>query len=163
MLNKNIILLSGGLLICLAMVLFPHSKLNTASNLLDLLISDSVRNEAINLQHFWKTREFYAPGYITLDKKVHEPNPFLKFKSDTWESNEFLTSDLKLSLTYSEQCIEVLLITDRDLICTIQDGRIFIAFVRGQEEMRQANVFYDPKHDADLIEGKSWLVTSYIL
>ena len=103
-----------------------------------------------------------SPGHLELDKTKQYPNPFLIFTSKNWQSSEYLAQSPSLDPALADRCTEMLLTTSQDLICNLHDGSKLIAFVRGQDEMRKANVFYDPKHDKDITEGKYWLVISYI-
>ncbi len=162
MLNKNSFLVIAVLILSSFILLFPHGRFNRSQNALQSFVLNSINQNSINVQQFWETREFYSPGHIILAKQVEEPNPFLTFTSDKWHSSEYLTKISTLAPSLSDECSNVLLMTQQDLICNLQDGSTFIAFIRDQNEMRKANVFFDPKHDVNSIEGKYWLVISYI-
>jgi len=149
------------MLVLLFLVLFPYNTIGNSASL-NHLISNAITNNIIDVQFFWKVREFMSPGHLELNKEKQYPSPFLVFTSKKWQSSEYLTQISTLAPNLSDECNDVLLMTQQDLICNLSDGSILIAFVRGQDEMRKANVFFDPKHDAKLIAGKYWLVISYI-
>src|SRR3989344_382916 len=121
MLNKNSFLVIAVLILGSFILLFPYGRFNRSQKALQSLISDSINHNSINIQQFWETREFYSPGHIILNKQAQEPDAFLTFTSDWWHSSEVLTQMSKLPVDLSDECDEVLLMTQQDLICNLQD------------------------------------------
>ena len=117
--GKYIYILLSIVLIFLFAILYPYNTINKKS-LLDNFISNATTNNAIDVQLFWKVREFMSPGHLELDKTKQYPNPFLIFTSKNWQSSEYLAQSPSLDPALADRCTEMLLTTSQDLICNLQ-------------------------------------------
>lgn len=121
-------------------------------------IKNTIKNNHISAQEFWKLREFYSPGTISISK------PDLSFISDKIISKETLIDNKILfdSLFPKLDGWKIIFIKPNELITT-KNNETLIFFIKSISEMSQANGFFDYKDkDKKLLENKNWYVVTKI-
>lgn len=156
--NKNSVfyIITAVGIIILYLLLQPKilSKLFAIRNpsLLNAFITKTVETKKIDVQAFWKMREFYCPGSFTYDKAK---NPFLKYSCQWLQSEDFLSTDSKLNIEKINKN-NVLLQTDTVLIYK-DTKKIRIEFLASSDDMKKAvGVFDYAEKDKELVKGKNW-------
>jgi hypothetical protein len=160
------------LLICflhptLSAVLFPWKR-----QILLQSFNQQVNTEKkIDPRQFWKLREFYYPGSLTVAKTGLKSKPlrelstqvdpllFTQFRSSFVQSDEFLvrSNSLNLILGTSQYAKDASYILNEDT------HSVHLMFVLPISAMITTNGFYDSKDkDKKLLEGKYWFVNTVI-
>lgn len=136
----------------------------------------------IDPQAYWMLREFYSPGYFTLNKtglankdmeKIRydilvvfsrKLTPILTFQSPKSLSVEFLTTYSNISSFIKRPEGAIIIKNNNREIIYKSDTRIVIALLLRINEMKKANGFFDyTGDDKEFLKGKYWLtVTSFI-
>lgn len=139
------------------------------------------QQKTVKPQKFWEFREFYSPGYFTVNKTglsksqvqtaenavgivlTQKPNAdvFLAFTSPHLSSLEALVATNALGDLVNVQKIQkekVILSTNNEAVFTDTKGNTYIVFLKPVSDMQTANGFFDYKDaDKNLVAGKYWL------
>lgn len=137
----------------------------------------------VDEQLFWQTREFYSPGVLTFNKEGLENNTvqelldkggvninplsyyhsFLRYKSDKWESVEFLVKSNQLNKIMAVPNGHILLNDKNIILDQIDEKKHLLIFLKPVVEMEKANGYFDYKQwDKELLKDKYWLTISII-
>lgn len=134
-------------------------------------INNSRQSGQINIESYWKFREFYYPGSFTfnengikessldtdLKKLLPQKNSnyvFLKYKSKYLKSIDVLTDAKDLRNLFKNHTT----LANKNNLIFNQGDSTLIVLLRNNEEMQKVNGFLKYKdRDKDLIKGKQWL------
>lgn len=153
---------------------------------LNNFLKTTVNNQNLDAGEFWKFREFYYPGYITVNKLGYSSDevapyvtridiplnpkvklyPFLIFHSDKFVSVEYLVQTDRLNNLIAKVAINPQDVIWQDATSLIyrKGGNIKIVFLKTDQQMVVANGFLSPldKNDRPLYQGKHWFVISSV-
>lgn len=177
------------ILIILFFLFSPFAKTFVFPSLFNKKLSSFIyktnTERIINVQSFWKLREFASPGNFVFQRErigeqstqnyLHQMSlslatenlyPFALFTSKNWQSIEFLTTETDFSFfthTLKNECETMLYKSKNEMICTRADQTKLIAFLKSQEEMAKVDPFFDVKgRDGKIVRGKSWFSVSVV-
>lgn len=161
--NNVYYIISVVLIIGLYLILAPKISLilfdRKNDTFLNKFIQTTVKEKQIDVQAFWKMREFYCPGAFTYDKTK---NPFLIYSCKWLTSKEFLVESSTLQNLPKLNKKMVILQTNQILLYK-DKNKLFINFVVSEEEMEKAVGVFDYRgKDKNLVKNKFWLDTTVI-
>lgn len=160
-----------------ASALFPFKRQMLLHNFMGVV----QKEKTVDPQTFWEFREFYSPGYYTVNKtglsqnqiqiaeksigifltKQPNTNIFLSFTSPHLHSMEALVTTSSLGNVVNDQTIEkakVLLAGNNETVFTDAKGDTYILFLKPVSDMQTANGYFDYKDvDKNIVQGKYWL------
>ncbi len=115
------------------------------TSLLDSFVQKTAQEKRIDVQKFWKMREFYCPGSSVFDKAK---NPFLVYQCPWMKSEDYLISQDKKTLLFPKEQVRIL----------NDEKTIRISFSVSAEEMKKAVGYFDyNEKDKNLVKGKYWM------
>ncbi len=118
--------------------------------LLNDFVSKTEKTKTIDVQAFWKMREFYCPGSFVFDKTK---NPFLTYQCGWMKSEDYLISQDKKNVLFPKEQVRI----SKDAK-TIQ-----ISFVVPLSEMKKAVGYFDyNEKDKELVKDKYWIDTTTV-
>lgn len=122
--------------------------------LLNHFTADTLKTKQINVQEFWKLREFYCPESFVFDKTK---NPFLVYSCKWLHSEDSLVTSALLPNDQNPELKTVLLQT-ADISIYKTSKNLVISFIASGDEMQKANGFFDyAGKDKEYVKGKNWL------
>lgn len=122
-------------------------------SMLDSFITHTVKTKKVDVQEFWKMREFYCPGSFTYDKTR---NPFLIYDCKWLHSEDYLSTETRINSTDIKKT-NIVLQTETTLIYK-DSNKIHIKFLASPENMKKAvGVFDYAEKDKKLVENKNWI------
>jgi hypothetical protein len=137
------------------------AKIGLKNNkLLDTFIRETIINKKINVQEFWKLREFYCPGSFIFDR--NKPT-FLTYSCNYLKSYDSLVSESTIIVSKEIKQKDII-VNNRNVLITKDKQDIIILFIVRTEEMEKANGFFDYKEkDKKLLKNKYWLDKTIII
>ncbi|MBI3366245.1 hypothetical protein HY041_01280, partial [Candidatus Roizmanbacteria bacterium] len=120
------------------------------SPLLDAFVQKTLKEKRVDVQEFWRMREFYCPGSFVFDKTK---NPFLSYQCNWLKSEDYLVSERKLGSLKNNTIFE-----DETTQIYQENDRLIIRFVVSSDEMKKAIGYFDyNEKDKDLVKDKYWM------
>lgn len=122
--------------------------------LLDTFIQKTINSKKIDVQEFWKLREFYCPGSFIFDKNK---STFLTYSCNILKSSDSFASAPTLVIPKEIKQKDIIFYNKNILIAKDKQN-ILISFITDIKTMEKANGFFDYKEkDKELVKGKYWL------
>lgn len=118
--------------------------------LLNDFIAKTEKTKKVDVQDFWKMREYYCPGSLTFDKTK---NPFLVYTCKWLKSEEYLISEEQKNAFSPKEQVRI-----------SKDSKIIhIVFAVPASEMKKAIGYFDyNEKDKDLVKDRRWLDITFI-
>jgi len=120
------------------------------SALLNDFIAKTEAASKVDVQAFWKMREFYCPGSFVFDKTK---NPFLIYTCSWMKSEDYLISQEQKDAFFPKEQVRI----------SKDSKTILITFAVPMSEMKKAIGYFDyNEKDKELVKDKYWLDTTFI-